>query len=176
MPQPNEDFVGAVLEVVASIPEGRVMSYGDVAAAIGSRAARGVGQVMAYYGSEVPWWRVVRASGHPPQCHEDRALEFYTKKLGFSITTDQPFNDKQRWIELKIPGADTGVVLFTPEGHENRIGSFHSISFYTNDVQKTYDELSSRGVEFLGPPKTADWGTAAIFKDPDGNQFVLGSR
>jgi alkylated DNA nucleotide flippase Atl1 len=77
MSQPTEDFVGAVLEVVASIPEGRVMSYGDVAAAIGSRAARGVGQVMAYYGDEVPWWRVVRASGHPPQCHEDRALEFY---------------------------------------------------------------------------------------------------
>lgn len=77
MSQPSEDFVGAVLEVVASIPEGRVMSYGDVAASIGSRAARGVGQVMAYYGDEVPWWRVVRASGHPPQCHEDRALEFY---------------------------------------------------------------------------------------------------
>lgn len=77
MPQPREDFVAAVLEVVASIPEGRVMSYGDVAATIGSRAARGVGQVMAYYGSEVPWWRVVRAGGQPPQCHEGRALEHY---------------------------------------------------------------------------------------------------
>jgi len=66
-----------VLEVVASIPEGMVMSYGDVAAAIGSRAARGVGQVMAYYGSDVPWWRVVRASGHPAIDHESRALEHY---------------------------------------------------------------------------------------------------
>ena len=46
------------------------MSYGDVAAAIGSRAARGVGQVMAYYGSDVPWWRVVRAGGHPPLGHD----------------------------------------------------------------------------------------------------------
>ncbi len=53
------------------------MSYGDVAAAIGSRAARGVGQVMAYYGSDVPWWRVVRASGHPARDHESRALEYY---------------------------------------------------------------------------------------------------
>ncbi len=53
------------------------MSYGDVAAAIGSRAARGVGQVMAYYGGDVPWWRVVRASGHPAQNHESRALEYY---------------------------------------------------------------------------------------------------
>jgi alkylated DNA nucleotide flippase Atl1 len=77
MAQPSEDFVGAVLDVVASIPEGHAMSYGDVAAAIGSRAARGVGQVMAYYGGDVPWWRVVRASGHPARDHEGRALEYY---------------------------------------------------------------------------------------------------
>jgi alkylated DNA nucleotide flippase Atl1 len=75
--QLHEDFVSRVLEVVESIPDGRVMAYGDVAAAIGSRAARGVGQVMARYGDGVPWWRVVRASGHPPLCHENRALEHY---------------------------------------------------------------------------------------------------
>jgi alkylated DNA nucleotide flippase Atl1 len=73
----REDFVSRVLAVVEEIPSGRVMSYGDVAAAIGSRAARGVGQVMAYYGSDVPWWRVVRASGHPAMNHESRALEYY---------------------------------------------------------------------------------------------------
>lgn len=66
-----------VLDAVSGIPAGRVMTYGDVAAAIGSRAARGVGQVMAYYGSDVPWWRVVRASGHPPAGHEASALEHY---------------------------------------------------------------------------------------------------
>jgi alkylated DNA nucleotide flippase Atl1 len=75
--EPNEDFVSRVLAVVEEIPAGRAMSYGDVAAAIGSRAARGVGQVMAYYGSDVPWWRVVRASGHPALNHESRALEYY---------------------------------------------------------------------------------------------------
>jgi len=96
--------------------------------------------------------------------------------LRFESCSRSPFNDKQRWIELKVPGADTGVVLFTPEGHEDRVGTFQSISFWTNNVQKTYDELVSRGVEFLGPPKMADWGSSAIFKDPDGNQFVLGSK
>jgi alkylated DNA nucleotide flippase Atl1 len=75
--EPDEDFVSRVLAVVEEIPAGRAMSYGDVAASIGSRAARGVGQVMAYYGSEVPWWRVVRASGHPALNHESRALEYY---------------------------------------------------------------------------------------------------
>ena len=77
MLQAHDDFVTRVLAVVDSIPEGRVMTYGDVAAAVGSRAARAVGQVMAYYGSDVPWWRVIRASGHAAVDHEDRALEHY---------------------------------------------------------------------------------------------------
>jgi alkylated DNA nucleotide flippase Atl1 len=75
--QAGDDFVSRVLAVVESIPPGRVMTYGDVAAAIGSRAARGVGQVMARYGSDVPWWRVIRASGHSAIGHEARALEHY---------------------------------------------------------------------------------------------------
>lgn len=73
----GDDFVSRVLEVVRSIPDGKVMAYGDVAATIGSRAARAVGTVMAHYGDEMPWWRVVRASGHPPICHENQALEHY---------------------------------------------------------------------------------------------------
>lgn len=76
-PRSPDDFVDGVLEVVASIPPGRVMSYGQVAASIGSRSARGVGRVMAHHGSEVPWWRVVRAGGLPPACHDDEALEHY---------------------------------------------------------------------------------------------------
>ena len=77
MATPAPDFVTRVLDVVAAIPPGRVMTYGDVAATLGSRAARAVGQVMAHYGGEVPWWRVVRASGHPPLGHETQALEHY---------------------------------------------------------------------------------------------------
>ncbi|QDZ14860.1 MGMT family protein [Humibacter ginsenosidimutans] len=76
-PGPSEGFVEAVLEVVADIPSGHVMTYGQVAAVLGSRGARVVGQVMARYGDDVPWWRVIRASGAPPACHEGRALEHY---------------------------------------------------------------------------------------------------
>jgi alkylated DNA nucleotide flippase Atl1 len=72
-----DSFVERVLAVVDSIPPGQVMTYGDVAAALGSRAARMVGQIMAYYGSDVPWWRVVRAGGHPPANHEHIALQYY---------------------------------------------------------------------------------------------------
>ena len=76
-PPAGDDFASRVLAVVAEVPEGRVMTYGSVAAAVGSRSSRGVGQVMAYAGSGSPWWRVVRASGHPPLGHEQRALERY---------------------------------------------------------------------------------------------------
>lgn len=75
--EPSEDFVSAVLAVVADIPPGKVIAYGEVAAALGSRAARAVGTVMARYGSDVAWWRVVRSGGHPPIGHEDRARAHY---------------------------------------------------------------------------------------------------
>ena len=52
---------------------------------------------------------------HIPVRNQDALLKFYTEKLGFKVATDQPFSEKQRWIELQIPGADTRFVLFTPD-------------------------------------------------------------
>lgn len=108
-----------------------------------------------------------------PVRDQKRALAFYTEKLGFTILTDQPFNEKQRWIELRIPRAETRIVLFTPEGHENRVGSFSGVSLTCDDIEQTYAELKSRGVTFEGPPQKQPWGTYAMFEDSEGNKFVL---
>ena len=108
-----------------------------------------------------------------PVKDQDRALEFYTQKLGFQVLTDSPFDDRQRWIELGIPRADTKLVLFTPPGQEGQIGQLMNITFAADDVEATAKELENRGVEFVQQPQKADWGTAAVFKDVDGNQFVL---
>src|SRR5882724_3911119 len=110
-----------------------------------------------------------------PTRDQSRALKFYTEQLGFEVSTDQPFDEQQRWIELRIANSATRVVLFTPEGHESRIGSFFNGAFACDDVQATYRQLSARGVEFVSPPKKQPWGEFAIFKDPDGNQFVMSS-
>lgn len=72
-----EAFYAAIHDVVASIPPGRVMAYGAVAAAIGSRAARAVGRYMAQSGGSLPWWRVVYADGHLLPGHEAVALDHY---------------------------------------------------------------------------------------------------
>ena len=77
LPADGDDFVSHVLAIVEAIPPGRVMTYGDVAGVLGSRAARAVGQTMARYGSDRAWWRVIRAGGHPPAGHEESALAHY---------------------------------------------------------------------------------------------------
>jgi predicted enzyme related to lactoylglutathione lyase len=110
-----------------------------------------------------------------PTRDQTRALKFYTEKLGFEVSTDQIFDEKQRWIELRIANSPTRVVLFTPDGHESRIGTFFNGSFACDDVQATYRQLSARGVTFLSEPQKQPWGEFATFKDPDGNQFVLSS-
>ena len=109
-----------------------------------------------------------------PVRDQDRALTFYRDKLGFKIHTDQPMG-KQRWIELRIANSATRVVLFTPQGHEDRIGTFFNGSFACDDVAATYRQLKGRGVTFVSEPQKQPWGEYAVFKDPDGNQFVLSS-
>ena len=111
-----------------------------------------------------------------PVSDQDRALAFWQEKLGFLVVTDQPMGPGQRWIELRVPGAQTGIALFTPPGHEDRIGTFTSVSFGCDDVERVYRDLLARGVEFVQPPKKESWGTSAIFKDPDGNTFVMGDN
>ncbi len=111
-----------------------------------------------------------------PVRDQDVALKFYTEALGFKVTTDQPFSPTQRWIELMIPGAETGLALFTPQGHEDRIGSFHSISFWCDDVFATAAAMKAKGAVLVQEAKTESWGTSAIFADPDGNKFVLSSK
>ena len=72
----DEEYVEQVLSCVEQVPEGRVTTYGAIAAVVGG-GPRQVGSVMSHHGGPVPWWRVVRADGSPPPCHEGTAGERY---------------------------------------------------------------------------------------------------
>ena len=98
-----------------------------------------------------------------PVRDQEQSLKFFTEKLGFRVMTDQPFGD-QRWIELGIPGAESGLALFTPKGHEDRIGGFQPISFWTDDVFATAKILKSKGVEFAVEPKERALGQHIHFQ------------
>lgn len=105
---------------------------------------------------------------------QDRALDFYLNKLGFTLVTDQPMGPGRRWIEVKPPKGETGVALFTPDGHEDRIGTFANTSWECDDLDRTYEDLKAKGVEFVKPPQRQPWGKFCIMKDSEGNQIVLG--
>jgi len=111
-----------------------------------------------------------------PVADQDRALRFYTEKLGFTVVGDVPFDEKQRWITLAIPGAETQVSLFTPTGQEDRIGTFVNTAYQVSDLQKTYEELAAKGVDFIKPPTAQAWGSYALFKDSEGNIFCLATE
>ncbi len=79
-PESPLDFAAFVHVIVSDIPEGRVMTYGDVAAELGSLGARAVGRILATSDGSGPWWRVIGADGRPPAGHEAEALEHYERE------------------------------------------------------------------------------------------------
>ena len=106
-----------------------------------------------------------------PTTDQDRALKFWTEQVGFRLLTDQPFDEKSRWIELSIGGSETRLVLFVRT--DETPGGFLHGALACDDVEATWRQLSGRGVEFTTPPKREPWGIYAEFVDPDGNEFVL---
>ena len=75
-----DGFASQVLDIVDSIPPGRVLSYGDIARWLGEGGPRQVGRVMALWGGGVAWWRVIHADGTPAPGHERAALARYRQE------------------------------------------------------------------------------------------------
>ena len=71
---------------------------------------------------------------------QDRALDFYTNKLGFEKRADISVGD-YRWIEVVPPGAETALVLEPGRGTE---GTFTSVVFTTDDMQAVYSSMGFR--------------------------------
>ena len=89
-------FARRVLDVVDRIPRGRVLSYGDVAELVGAGSGRAVGTVMARYGAEVPWHRVLHADGTCATHKTDRQLEMLRAE-GVPVTGLRVDMTRARW-------------------------------------------------------------------------------
>src|SRR5438477_12407806 len=83
-----------------------------------------------------------------PVKDQSRALEFYTQKVGLRVFTDQTMGD-MRWIELKIPGAETMLVLHHKPKHAPT--DVPALALLADDVHATYDYLRAKVVEFTRP-------------------------
>lgn len=86
----------SVLEVVDRIPRGCVMTYGDVAEYLGRGSARTVGTALTRYGRQVPWQRVVQASGRPAEPYLSEALALLAAE-GCPVRGEQVVLAQCRW-------------------------------------------------------------------------------
>ena len=118
---------------------------------------------------------------------QNEALRFYTEKLGFDICADVK-NGDYRWLTVGIasqPGIEFQLSALKTGGHLNQeevdamtklveAGKMAVGPWKTDDCQKTYEELTAKGVEFVQPPTDRPYGIIeAVFKDNSGNTMVL---
>jgi catechol 2,3-dioxygenase-like lactoylglutathione lyase family enzyme len=122
---------------------------------------------------------------------QDEALAFYTDKLGMELREDVtvPEMGNFRWLSVGIPGQDVAITLMEipgppvfEEATRDAIksllatGASGGLFFVTDDAQKSYEELKSRGVEFTQEPTEQPYGIDAGFRDPSGNHFRLAQQ
>jgi lactoylglutathione lyase len=107
---------------------------------------------------------------------QDRAKEFYTKRLGWELVDDAPMGDAGRWLTVKPPGAQTHALLSSGFGQEPpKVGGMSGLIVEVDDVFKAAEQLKKSGVVFTEEPKTEFFGGWAMFEDSEGNVHGLHS-
>jgi len=111
----------------------------------------------------------------------DEAIEFYTKKLHFSLLEDtyQPEQDK-RWVVVSPPGSVGTTLLLAKAAtaeQEAFVGKQSGgrvfLFLNTDDFWRDYDEMVANGIKFVREPKSAEYGMVAVFEDLYGNRWDL---
>jgi predicted enzyme related to lactoylglutathione lyase len=106
---------------------------------------------------------------------QDRALEFWTETMGFTLIQDAPYGE-ERWLEVKTPDGSVVLVLSVRRGDPPAAPDMlptSNVFFYCHDLARTYEELRARGVEFPQPPIRQPFGWWSMFEDSEGNRFAL---
>ena len=121
---------------------------------------------------------------------QEAAYDFYVNKLGFEVHTDSTMDGGFRWLtvnpkgqpdlEVALMPSDPGPMMDQETSDMLRTlikkGALGTGVVETTDIQKTYEDLKAKGVEFSSPPTERFYGIEALFKDNSGNWFSLSQR
>ncbi|MEP6712738.1 MAG: VOC family protein [Ferruginibacter sp.] len=106
----------------------------------------------------------------------DEAIEFYTKKLNFTLVEDSPLSETKRWVIIAPPGSNgCKLLLAKADGAEqqsrigNQTGGRVFLFLYTDDFWRDYNAMQEKDIIFTRPPVKEEYGTVAVFKDLYGN-------
>ncbi len=120
---------------------------------------------------------------------QKQAYDTYVNKLGFQVVTDMTMDNGFRWLTVAPPGqSDSEIILAEPNEpmfaadlvpHVRALLDKDALGggvWEADDVQKTYETLKARGIEFMKPPTKEFYGIEALFRDGCGNWFSLTER
>ena len=114
----------------------------------------------------------------------DRAIEFFTGALGFELAEDSPAlttegGRQKRWVVVRPPGAQTGVLLAQADGPRqaaavgNQVAGRVGFFLRVDDFGAAYERMTAAGVEFATKPRDEPYGRVAVFLDVAGNRWDL---
>jgi catechol 2,3-dioxygenase-like lactoylglutathione lyase family enzyme len=113
----------------------------------------------------------------------DSAIAFFTGVLGFDLVENSPSltNDgrSKRWVVVRPPGAQTGLLLARADGEQQNAAVGHQVAgrvgFFlrVDDFDATYQRMTEADVTFVRPPRTEPYGRVAVFLDIAGNRWDL---
>lgn len=107
---------------------------------------------------------------------QDKAVRFWTQRVGFEVRTRRSLGKAGSWVELAPPGAESCLVLYPKQLMADWDERKPSMVFECKDVHATIAAMKSRGVTISQEPKTMHWGPFAAFLDSEGFEHGLRSR
>ena len=111
----------------------------------------------------------------------DAAVDFYVRKAGFDLLEDNDMGGGKRWVVVRPPGSDAGLLLARATGDQTaRIGDQAGgrvfLFLETDDFARDHARMAAAGVTFLEPPRHEPYGSVAVFEDLYGNRWDLIQR
>jgi catechol 2,3-dioxygenase-like lactoylglutathione lyase family enzyme len=111
--------------------------------------------------------------------NQDAAIEFYTRKLGFSVVEDLPFGSK-RWITLRLPD-DQGIAITLNQAEAEadlavvgkQAGAQPLFAIEVDDCLAAHRRMKEAGVKFHGEPQVQPFGTGVTLEDLYGNKIYM---
>ena len=105
---------------------------------------------------------------------QQRSLDFYVGKLGFTVHTDAELGRGKRWLELALPGSATRLVVSRAADFDTVVDTERGTNFALScdDIGDTYLELVKIGVE-ASEPVVEPWGAFLTVNDPDGYEIYI---
>ncbi len=110
----------------------------------------------------------------------DKAIEYYTNRLNFTLVEDTILNDMKRWVLVAPKGSTECSLLLAKAANEKQLsrvgdqtGGRVFLFLWTDNFQRDYQNLIHNGINIVRPPVVETYGTVAVFEDLYGNLWDL---